>query len=124
MARIPRVQTIPIQDVENYKELAIRTDLINYPNPYNVTGASKPESTTKYAILKGNTVTKGDGVVFLPSDLKSLEEKLSLLLAEFNAGNRAETRNQIVAIVDQLQDKGVIGRSEARDINEYLSRQC
>ena len=120
MARIPRVQTIPIQDVENYKELAIRTDLINNPNPYNVTGASKPESTTKYAILKGNTVKKGDGVVFLPSDLKSLEEKLSLLLAEFNAGNRAETRNQIVAIVDQLQDKGVIGRSEARDINEYV----
>ena len=60
--------------------------------------------------------------MFLPSDINSLEEKLNLLLAEFNAGNRAETRNQIVAIIDQLEKKGVIGHSEARDINEYLSR--
>jgi len=118
MDRIPREQKIPIQDVESYKELALRTDLINHP--HNVTGGSKPEGTKKYAILQKFAVKKGEGVVFLPNDLSTLEEKLNLLLAEFNAGNRAETRNQIVAIVDYLLQKRVITRTEARNINDYL----
>ena len=62
----------------------------------------------------------GSGVEFLPSDINSLEEKLNLLLGEFNAGNRAETRNEIVAIVDYLLQKRIISKSEAKGINDYL----
>ena len=122
MERIPRVDMIPRKDIDNYKELADRTNLIENPNPHNLTKRSNEYSTKKYQILKGFERKEGYGVVFLPSDVNSLEEKLNLLLAEFNAGNRAETRNQIVAIVDQLQDRSVIGRTEARAINDYLSK--
>ena len=121
METTPRVNQIPEVDMENYKELAVRTNLMDNPNPKNATRDSRPFTTSKYRILKSFGKT-GEGVVFLPSDINSLEEKLSLLLAEFNAGNRAETRNQIVAIIDQLVEKGVIGQREARDINDYLSR--
>ena len=44
---------------------------------------------------------EGQGI-FLPSDIKSLRAKLSYLLAEFRASNTSATRNQIVAIADNL----------------------
>ena len=61
----------------------------------------------------------GSGIVFLPSDINSLEEKLNLLLGEFKAGNRA-TRNEIVAIVDYLLEKRIITKTEAKHINNFL----
>ena len=61
----------------------------------------------------------GKGISFLPSDLKSLKSRLNLLLAEFNAGNRA-TRNEIVAIVDNLAGRRKLAKEEARDIAHYV----
>ena len=78
------------------------------------------EKTGKHHLLE-EILQKGDGIVFLPSDINSLEEKLNLLLAEFRAGNRAATRNQIIAIVDKLEEKGILDREEVQNINDYLS---
>ena len=42
----------------------------------------------------------GDGIQFLPGDIKGMETKLNYLLAEYRAGNRSSlTRNQIVPIL-------------------------
>ena len=43
----------------------------------------------------------GDGIQFLPGNIKGLDTKLNYLLAEYRAGNRSSlTRNQIVLILD------------------------
>ena len=64
----------------------------------------------------------GKGISFLPSDVKSLKNRLNLLLSEFNAGNRA-TRNEIVAIVDNLVGRRKLTKIEAQHINHYVDNQ-
>ena len=64
----------------------------------------------------------GSGIQFLPGDIKGLSTKLNLLLAEFVAGNRSSTRNEIVGILDELLRRKGISRTEYRDINTYLSK--
>ena len=50
-----------------------------------------------------DTNNDGDGILFLPGDIKGLKTKLNYLLAEYRAGNRSSlTRNQIVPILDEL----------------------
>ena len=67
------------------------------------------------------TEKEGSGVVqFLPGDIKGLETKLNLLLAEFKAGNTS-TRNEIVSILDVLLRRKRISRKEYTEINAYLS---
>ena len=41
-------------------------------------------------------------IQFLPGDIKGLQTKLGYLLAEYQAGNTFATRNQIVAVADEL----------------------
>ena len=115
----PNIGKIPQEDLKNYAEIAEKLHLID--NPYNTTSSSNPRATNKWKILEDLEKSyDGQGIVFLPSDINDLETKLNLLLGEFNAGNRAETRNQIVAIVDYLLEKNVISKTEARNINDYL----
>ena len=64
----------------------------------------------------------GEGIQFLPGDIKGLTTKLNLLLAEFAAGNTSSTRNVIVYILDELLRRKQISRTEYRDINSYLSK--
>ena len=50
-----------------------------------------------------NKNNDGDGIQFLPCDIKGLETKLNYLLAEYRAGNRSSlTQNQIVPILEGL----------------------
>ena len=49
---------------------------------------------------------------FLPGDINGLIEQLHLLLAEFRAGNKAATKNQIVAILDQLLKRNYLTQDE------------
>ena len=115
----PNFDALPKEDRRNYTEIADRTHLIS--NPHNTKANSNVAATSKYKLLHYlATEYDGSGIVFLPSDINSLEEKLNLLLGEFNAGNRAETRNEIVAIVDYLLQKRIISKSEAKGINDYL----
>ena len=53
-----------------------------------------------------NKNNDGDGIQFLPGDIKGLETKLNYLLAKYRAGNRSSlTRNQSVSILDELLRK-------------------
>ena len=48
-----------------------------------------------------NKNNDGDGIQFLPGDIKGLETKLNYLLGEYRAGSRSSiTRNKIVSILD------------------------
>ena len=65
---------------------------------------------------------KGSGIVisFLPSTIKGLFDKLKLLTAEFIAGNTA-TRNELIAVLDQLRKRGRITEKEYTTINTILA---
>ena len=65
--------------------------------------------------------TKGKGIQFLPSTIKELFEKLKLLAAEFLAGNTT-TRNELVAVLDQLLQRNSITEKEYTAINTLLSQ--
>ena len=84
-------------DMKEYKKLAKQTNLMTHPQ--NVTRKSRPTTTRKY---KNIFKKKGCGIEFLPSDIKSLQKELAYLLGEYQAGNTSATRNQIVAIADNL----------------------
>ena len=60
-------------------------------------------------------------IEFLPSDITSLQTKLSHLLGEFQASNSPTTRNQIVAIADNLLKRKHITKAEYRRINNYVA---
>ena len=62
-------------------------------------------------------------IKFLPSDITSLQQKLSHLLGEFQDSNTPATRNEIVAIADNLLNRKRITKAEYRKINDYISHQ-
>ena len=49
----------------------------------------------------------GGGVIFLPSDIDGLQQKLMLLFGEYHAGNTT-TYNEIIAILDELRRQNAI----------------
>ena len=126
-------------DFSDYGELVKVTDVIQHPRSV-ILGANRPRQTHKYTkILKnitndeemsGETSEKkdedeeedGSGIQFLPGDIKGLNTKLNLLLAEFAAGNRSSTRNQIVGILDELKRRKRISRKDYTDINSFLAK--
>ena len=56
----------------------------------------------------------------LPSDIKSLQKRLRILLGEFNAGNGA-TRPEIIAITDNLFKRKRMTKKEVKEISEHVS---
>ena len=54
----------------------------------------------------------GTGIHFLPGDINGLINQLHLLLAEFRAGNKSATKNQIVAILDELLKRNYLTQDE------------
>ena len=137
------------QDLRNYRDLVLETNVMKKPN--NVDANSRPTTTTKWQRIfplfdtmdheekwededgnhnedetqwdeDGNKVAKEGQGIFLPSDIKSLRAKLSYLLAEFRAGNTSATRNQIVAIADNLLKRKKISKGKYRKINNYISQ--
>ena len=69
------------------------------------------------AVLK---VHIGNGIQFLPGDINSLRTKLDYLLAEYRAGNTSATRNQIVAIADELLQRKQLSRAKYNTINHFI----
>ena len=120
MEAVPQQQQYTEKDRESFKKLIEQTDLMNHP--HNTYGRSRPRQTTKYRLMEGILQPKeGSGtMVFLPGDIKGLQTKLGLLLAEYRAGNTG-TRNQIVSILDELLRRKRISRVEYNTINKYLS---
>ena len=113
MERSPDTTFISQQTLNDYLDLVDRTDVREYVKDKN----KNYERLDKYKILHKYM---GEGIAFLPSNISSLRDRLNLLLAEFNAGNRA-TRNEIVAIVDNLVDRKKLLKSVAQEINNHVS---
>ena len=68
-----------------------------------------------------NKNNDGDGIQFLPGDIKGFETKLNYLLAEYRAENRSSfPRNQIVSLLDELLRRKIISRKACREINTFL----
>ena len=62
----------------------------------------------------------GNGIQFLPGDINGLQIKLDYLLAEYRAGNTSATRNQIVAIADELLRRKQLSRTKYNSINNCI----
>ena len=123
------------EDIRDYQELIMRTNVLEVP--HTTKSSDRPRNTTKYKFLttnftqvesgdddseeeKGNEKEawkekdqkKGTGIVFLPGDIRGLIEQFHLLLAEYRAGNKVATKNQIVAILDQLLKRNYLTQEE------------
>ena len=130
-------------DYAVYRDIVELTDVVN--NPQNV-GNGRPDTTNKYKLLEklywgeeqeeqeqeGEGILEdfyrkqypgivGYGIEFLPGDIQGLLSKLGLLLAEFKAGNY-NTRNQIVAILDELKRRKQLTNKKYKEINTFLSK--
>lgn len=107
------------EDMEDYKKLVKQTNVIT--NPHNQRPNSRPKLTYKWKHIFKKMEKEGHGIEFLPSDITSLQQKLSYLLAEYRAGNTSATRNEIVAIADNLLKRKHITKAEYRKINSYIA---
>ena len=112
MERSPDMHYISKKTIKDYLDLVDQTNVREYAKEKN----KNFERLDKYKILQTHI---GEGITFLPTNINSLRDRLNLLLAEFNAGNRA-TRNEIVAIVDNLVDRNKLQKAAAKEINHYL----
>ena len=117
MENTPNMVNVTDMDITNY------TNIIHETNAFEVGLQNEhAKKTHKYKLIT-HLLTKpevGQGI-FLPSDINSLRQRLKILLAEFNAGNRA-TRNEIVSIVDNLWERKKIQKEEVKEINNYITR--
>ena len=107
------------EDMYNYEKLVRQTNVMTHPR--NLGGHSRPYQTWKWKHMLSGLVYQGEGIHFLPSNIKTLEERLEILLGEYCAGNQTSTRNEIVPIADELLKRRAISRCEYRDINKFLS---
>ena len=120
------------EDLDNYKRLIERTNAIEMP--HITTPNDRPKKTAKWRFFKDiglvpetrnedetdedefedaeNFEKDGSGITFLPGDINGLLEKFHLLLAEHRAGNKSSTKNQIVAILDQLLRLNYLNQEE------------
>ena len=114
------------EDLENYKRLIERTNALEMP--HKTSPNQRPKNTAKWKFFKdiglipGNEeetdedefedAEKGSGIFFLPGDINGLIQQFHLLLAEYRAGNKSSTRNQIVAILDQLLRLDYLNQAE------------
>ena len=62
-------------------------------------------------------------IEFLPFDITSLQIKLAYLLDKYQTSNTPATRNEIVAITDNLLKRKHISTFEYTKINDYISHQ-
>ena len=118
MENTPNIENIENEDFESYKELMQLTNALD-KGLENIHANKTDKFQLLTQLFEEQKEQKGRGISFLPSDIDSLHDRLKVLLAEFNAGNRA-TRNEIVAIVDNLIKRKQMTKSEGKDIFNYL----
>ena len=124
-------------DLENYKQILYDSNAL-YQNNDPSTNKPKSSRSNKWALVKtfwenrpsnrqydSNVLQPsklqftGKGIVYLPSDPVELMNRLNLLIAEFQAGNKT-TQNEIVAISDTLFQKGLFDEQQYKTLNFYL----
>ena len=82
---------------------------------------AKPEALAELESTKPDSKSAdGEGIKFLPGNKKGLIERLRLLSAESRAGNTVSTREEIVAILDELLRRREITRKQYNDICKDL----
>ena len=118
MYKKPNEDTYTEEDMRVYEKLVHQTNVMSAPN--NVGSNSKIQLTYKWRKLFPNFRKEGEGIEFLPSDIKSLQDKLSYLLATFQAGNKSATRNKMIAIADNLLHRNYLSREKYRQIMHQL----
>ena len=106
------------KDMNTYENLVHQTNVMTSPN--NVRPKSKIKRTYKWRKIFSKFTEEGHGIQFLPTDINSLQTKLCYLLGEYRAGNTSATRNEIVAIADNLLRRRKISRAEYKKINNYI----
>ena len=142
MRKVPKDFTR--EDMFVYRDLVLHTNAMAYPN--NLSHGSQVRRTKKWReifplfdrldeeeekegesspLSSSNTsqeekTGKGINIQYLPGDIKGLQTKLNYLLAEYRAGNRLSTRNEIVTILDELLRRRKISRKEYKDINAFV----
>lgn len=111
------------EDLDSYFRLVEQTKLIHHP--INIKPNSRIKSTHKWLHIFSKMPSQkrdGEGIQFLPGDIKGLQTKLSYLLGEYHAGNTAATHNQIVAVADELLRRGKISKEEYHNINCSINK--
>ena len=123
MFKKPDEELYTNEDMMTYEKMVRQTNLITSPN--NLRPNSRINSTWKmgHIFKKFPQVQQGEGIDFLPSDIKSLQTKLCYLLGEFRAGNTSATRNEIVAIADNLLKRKHISSAEYKIINDFIQQR-
>ena len=139
MCKVP--EQFAEKDFENYKELLNMTNAIEWPHKISL--ADRPRSTAKWRFFTQNGLREvdedeeeeeeeeeesesdeeekhGTGIQYLPGDITGLLEQLHLLLAESRAGNKSSTRNQIVAILDELLRRNYLNQEEYNAVSEEI----
>ena len=101
---------------------AVELDEKNIPNQrfikyFGILDQTDGKQQIDNAVLK---VHIGNGIQFLPGDINGLQIKLDYLLAEYHAGNTSATRNQIVAIADELLQRKQISQTKYKNINNFI----
>ena len=121
MFKKPKDDTYSKTDLEKYQQLVNVTNVMSFPN--NLKKNSHIKGTYKWKKIFQNFLNvsyEGNGIKFLPADIKGLQTKLTYLLGEFQAGNTLATRNEIVSISDELLRRKNISQSEYRKINDFI----
>ena len=106
------------KDLDMYNQLVTHTNVMNHPN--NVKPGSRPRATYKWRHIFSKMFVSGNGIQFLPGDIKGLQTKLDYLLGEYRAGNTFATHNQIVAIADELLRRRHLSQEQYHNISTIL----
>ena len=117
MSRVP--SNFTDLDLNLYHQLVQQTGVMTHPN--NIERSSRPRLTYKWRKIFSK-FHGGNGIQFLPGDIKGLQKKLHYLLGEYHAGNISATRNQIVAIADELLRRNHLSRAEYNNINNFIQK--
>jgi len=123
MFKKPKEDTYSKKDLEQYQRLVDLTNVMSFPNNLRKNSHVKGTYKWKKIFQKFEDVLhEGNGIKFLPADIKGLQTKLAYLLGEFQAGNTLATRNEIVSISDELLRRKNISQSEYRRINDFIEQ--
>ena len=132
MADVPNPQKYDTNDLNSYKRLLLKTNVLHNDfdpnNPYPRSSGSykwekilspiwKEMKEEKEAAKK----TAGKGVVVISSDPNALLERLDLLLASQEAGHTG-VRNELVSICDELKRQGVLDTNAYKKLNHIIKK--
>ena len=119
---IPREEYIEDDNKEKNEQNIVKVNIPNHCKIVKHFGNFELAADGKHQIKDVLKIHIGNGIQFLPGDINGLQIKLDYLLAEYHAGNTSATRNQIVAITDELLRRKQISQSKYNIINNFIQK--